>query len=32
MFSAALQSGHLGPVVQQFQVGENAVNAAREVG
>lgn len=31
MFSAALQSGQLGPVVQQFQVGENAVNAANQV-
>ena len=30
MFSAALQSGQLGPVVQQFQVGENAVNAANQ--
>ena len=30
MFSAALQSGQLGPVVQQFQVGESAVNAANQ--
>lgn len=30
MFSAALQSGQLGPVVQQFKVGQDAVNAAQE--
>ncbi|KAJ9590683.1 hypothetical protein L9F63_016199 [Diploptera punctata] len=30
MFSAALQSGQLGPVVQQFEVGTEAVNAANQ--
>jgi len=30
MFSAALQSGQLGPVVQQFEVGSEAVNAANQ--
>lgn len=30
MFSAALQSGQLGPVVQQFEVGSDAVNAANQ--
>lgn len=30
MFSAALQSGQLGPVVQQFEVGAEAVNAANQ--
>ena len=29
MFSAALQSGQLGPVVDQFKVGQEAVNAAQ---
>ncbi|PNF24997.1 hypothetical protein B7P43_G07960 [Cryptotermes secundus] len=30
MFSAALQSGQLGPVVQQFEVGAEAVDAANQ--
>lgn len=30
MFSAALQSGQLGPVVQQFEVGSEAVDAANQ--
>ncbi|XP_049830032.1 proteasomal ubiquitin receptor ADRM1 homolog isoform X4 [Schistocerca gregaria] len=30
MFSAALQSGQLGPVVQQFEVGPEAVDAANQ--
>jgi hypothetical protein len=30
MFSAALQSGQLGPVVQQFEVGDEAVDAANQ--
>ncbi|XP_059480861.1 proteasomal ubiquitin receptor ADRM1 homolog isoform X2 [Neocloeon triangulifer] len=30
MFSAALQSGQLGPVVQQFEVGADAVRAANQ--
>jgi hypothetical protein len=30
MFSAALQSGQLGPVVQQFEVGTDAVAAANQ--
>lgn len=30
MFSAALQSGQLGPVVQQFEVGTDAVDAANQ--
>ncbi len=29
-FSTALQSGQLGPVVQQFEVGSEAVQAANE--
>ncbi|XP_072156959.1 proteasomal ubiquitin receptor ADRM1 homolog isoform X2 [Bemisia tabaci] len=30
MFSTALQSGQLGPVVEQFSVGQDAVSAANE--
>lgn len=30
MFSSALQSGQLGPVVSQFEVGEEAVSAAAQ--
>ncbi|XP_067011079.2 proteasomal ubiquitin receptor ADRM1 [Anabrus simplex] len=30
MFSAALQSGQLGPIVQQFEVGAEAVDAANQ--
>ncbi|XP_046383884.1 proteasomal ubiquitin receptor ADRM1 isoform X1 [Ischnura elegans] len=30
MFSTALQSGQLGPVVQQFEVGDEAVTAAEQ--
>ena len=30
MFSTALQSGQLGPVVSQFEVGSEAVNAANQ--
>lgn len=30
MFSAALQSGQLGPVVSQFEVGNEAVSAANQ--
>ena len=30
MFSTALQSGQLGPVVQQFEVGAEAVDAANQ--
>lgn len=29
-FSSALQSGQLGPVVQQFEVGSEAVSAANQ--
>lgn len=30
MFSTALQSGQLGPVVSQFEVGSEAVSAANQ--
>lgn len=30
MFSTALQSGQLGPIVSQFEVGTDAVNAANQ--
>lgn len=29
MFSAALQSGQLGPLIQQFELGSEAVEAAQ---
>ena len=31
-FSAALQSGQLAPLIQQFQLGEEATNAAAKGG
>lgn len=30
MFSAALQSGQLGPLIQQFELGTEAVEAAQK--